>query len=130
MIPIPAPVDRRRDRAVRRDHAAAAAELHGPLQSPPVRLDELETLGALVDPLAQGKGSIAAIAGEPGIGKSRTPRALADLAEFLAANFGDSALMLLISYRDIALSRRHPLSGTARCDPPSPDAHEPPPVRR
>jgi predicted ATPase len=80
MIPIPAPVDRRRDRAVRPDHAAAAAALHGPLQSLPVRLDELETLGALVDQLAQGKGSIAAVAGEPGIGKSRTAQALADLA--------------------------------------------------
>jgi len=189
---------------------------------------ELGALDALVGQLAQGKGAIAAIAGEPGIGKSRTAQALADLAaargiraywgrcneesgappywpwtqiferwvaacddedlrrilgsgatpiaevvpaiparlgelpplptsgdpirtrfllfdaisgflrraaahspllliiddmhwadasslrllEFLAANLGDSALMLLITYRDIELSRRHPLSGT------------------
>ncbi len=189
---------------------------------------ELGTLDALVEQLAQRRGAIAAIAGEPGIGKSRTAQALADLAaargiraywgrcneepgappywpwtqiferwvaacddadlhrilgsgaapiaevvpaiparlgdlpplptsgdpmrtrfvlfdaisgflrraaahspllliiddmhwadasslrllEFLAANLGDSALLLLITYRDIELSRRHPLSGT------------------
>ncbi len=41
---------------------------------------ELAALEALVERLAQGHGAIVAIAGEPGIGKSRTAQALADLA--------------------------------------------------